>query len=424
MVKAILKKVADLWRLIERVEQLEKRNQHLTARNKRLSQRIDQSHQQIDHLTTTIAQLTSTLEPLNLSSKFSQLTGLSQTFAHQMSDCHQVLTEHKHQISDLQYKIQQFSPLLSIHPDFPIHPPIGSAHEQLKLVTDETQQHQYLRNLTFQLGNTAQAECLQKLSDADLWHFLENDSYPLPIARDREGYFSDDQHLIYWMMGLGDYLFIKQMLQQQGAKLHSEFRLLDLGCASGRVLRHFAAHEEDLTLYGADINRNNVTWARTYLPSNITVFQNTVLPQLPLESNSLDLVYGCSLFTHIDEQETTWLLEVYRVLKPGGMAFFTIHSDRTWSEITPDHYLFHLFTGRPHEIRGINGSEVTADLFTQDMPGDRIVFAATDVVINNTNVFHSINYIKQKWSNIFKVVQIFPKAHGEHQDGILLIKET
>lgn len=264
MVKAILKKVAHLWQLIERVEQLEKRNQHLTGRDKRLSQRMDQSHQQINHLTSTIEQLTSTVEQLtstveqlHLPPDISQLTELSQILAHQMADCHQVLIEHKYQISALQYKMEQFSPLLSIRPDFPIHSPVASAQEQLKLAADETQQHQYLRNLTFQLGNTAQAECLQKLSDADLWHFLENDSYPLPISRDREGYLSDDQHLIYWITGLGDYLFIKQMLQQQGLELHSGFRSLDLGCASGRVLRHFAAHETNLTLYGADINRNN-----------------------------------------------------------------------------------------------------------------------------------------------------------------------
>jgi SAM-dependent methyltransferase len=415
MVKSILKRAVKLWQLIERVEQLEERNAHLEKRNKRLRQRIEKSDQKVEHLTSAVDQSYP-------NSTIKDLQDLSQTLTHQMMDCHQVLIDHKHQISNLQYQTEHFSPLLSIHPSISIHPPIGSAQEELHRVADETQRHQHLRDLTLQLGKTAQAQYLQNFSDTDLWQFIKNDAYPLPVSKDREGYSSDDQTLLYWMMGLGDYLLIKHLLQQQGSQLHPGFSLLDLGCASGRVLRHFAAHESDLILYGADINRNNIAWARKHLPSHVTTFQNTVLPQLPLESNSLDLVYGCSLFTHIDEQETTWLLEIKRVLKPGGIAFFTIHSDRTWNQITPDHYLFQLFIGRPHEIRELNITTVTADLFTQEMPYDRIVFAATDVVINNTNVFHSIDYIKRKWSSIFEIIAVIPNAHGEHQDGILMIK--
>jgi ubiquinone/menaquinone biosynthesis C-methylase UbiE len=423
-IKTTLKKIAKLWRIIDHLEQIEETHKHLAFRNKRLRQRLDQCNQQIEHLKSTVASLDLKVEQLPPAPIVTQLVGLSQVFSEQMTDCHQVLIDHKHQISDINYKLELFSPVLSIHPKFSIHPPLVSAKAQLKAIAEEDNQIQQLRDIIAQLGNTAQAETLQQIPDTDLQQFLDNDSSPLPVSRDREEYGTDDQSLIYWLMGLGDYVFIKRMLQQQGRELSPGFSVLDLGCASGRVIRHFAAHESNLALYGADINQNNVTWANTYLPDHLTIFQNTVLPQLPLASNSLDLVYGCSLFTHIDDQEATWLLEIYRILKPGGMAFFTIHSERTWSQLNPDHYLFQLFTGRPHQIRELNITEVTADLFSQEMPYERIVFAATDVVINNTNVFHSIDYIKRKWGSIFKIVQVIPKAHGEHQDGILMIKEA
>jgi ubiquinone/menaquinone biosynthesis C-methylase UbiE/uncharacterized protein YoxC len=421
-IKATLKKVVKLWRSIDQVKQIEETNQHLTARNKRLRKRLDQCEEHISRLTATVESLTLKVEHLQPAS-VTNLSEISQTLCHQMADCHQVLIDHKYQISDLRYKMDHFSPLLSIRPSTSIHDPLPPAQEQLNQIADPTQRSPYLQEIIAKLGDTAQAKSLSELSEAELLQFLANDTYPLPVARDREDYSSDNQHLLYWMMGLGDYLLFKQLLQAQGKELHPGFSLLDLGCASGRVIRHFAVHEKNLTLYGADINRNNVIWARTHLPAHVTTFQNTVLPQLPLKSNSLDLVYGCSLFTHIDDHETTWLLEVHRILKPGGMAFFTIHTERTWDQLNPDHYLFQLFTGRPHEIRELNLTEVKADLFEQKMPQERIVFAATDFVVNNTNVFHSIDYIKREWGSIFRIIQVVSKAHGEHQDGILMIKE-
>jgi ubiquinone/menaquinone biosynthesis C-methylase UbiE len=46
---------------------------------------------------------------------------------------------------------------------------------------------------------------------------------------------------------------------------------------------------------------------------------NTILPHLPFEDRSFDVVYAGSVFTHIDDLAQTWFLELRRVLHAGGM---------------------------------------------------------------------------------------------------------
>jgi ubiquinone/menaquinone biosynthesis C-methylase UbiE len=55
----------------------------------------------------------------------------------------------------------------------------------------------------------------------------------------------------------------------------------------------------------------------------------TTIPHLPFEDNAFDLVYTGSAITHIDDLADAWLLEISRVLAPGGMPYLTIHDEHT-----------------------------------------------------------------------------------------------
>jgi ubiquinone/menaquinone biosynthesis C-methylase UbiE len=325
----------------------------------------------------------------------------------------------------LQRKTADLSPILWRHPSEPMSPPLPLAKE---LIVSESQAHQldlipYFKQLIPKMGNTVQAELLTHVTEAELLQFLQNDQHPLPHPYDREGY-CGEQHSAYWVMGLGDYLFLtRRIADQYHLRNQSSLAFLDLGCASGRVLRHFAAHDPNIKVYGTDISAKNIAWIKRYLPGKITAFQDSVMPHLPLEENSLDLVYAGSVFTHINDHEETWLLELKRILKPGGMALLTIHSDRTWRQIHQNHFIYKHFTASPHWIQELNTTDISPSLFAEEMPLGKIVFIATNYPINNTNVFHSVEYIKSEWSKFFEVVDIIPKAHGEHQDGVLLRKK-
>jgi SAM-dependent methyltransferase len=331
--------------------------------------------------------------------------------------CHQ-------RVDSLERAIKRCSPLLWSEPAALLLPPLPPAKELLGWQTLQPRDvGGFPEESLALLGVSPQTQLLGSLTQEEVFRYVDADHYPIPATWDREGYWGE-RHFVYWLMGLGDYLLMKRICLEHAMLFEGPLGILDLGCASGRVLRHFAVNEPHLTLYGADINRNNVGWIRNYLPGSIRVFQNSVLPYLPLADNSLDFIMGFSVFTHISDYEEAWLLELFRILKPGGMAFFTIHSERTWKQLTESHFMYQYIVNEPHraEWREKVVNENIGDLFINNMPSDKVCFIATNYSVNNVNVFHSLDYIKKEWSRFFEVVEILDNAHGGHQDGVLLRK--
>ena len=167
------------------------------------------------------------------------------------------------------------------------------------------------------------ADYLEIDSRKDWWNeldyvdSLDKDSWPLPEIDDREGYYGTD-HFSYWASGLQDAKMLLEAASQMGIQHPQQF--LDIGCASGRVTRHTALLVPAMKTLGCDINRWHVEWCNRYLPPSICTFQNHSVPTLPIESNSVDIVSAFSVFTHIEALETAWLMEIKRILRPGGMA--------------------------------------------------------------------------------------------------------
>lgn len=105
--------------------------------------------------------------------------------------------------------------------------------------------------------------------------------------------------------------------------------ILDWGCGPGRVLRHLATllPEESLIL-GADYNPQYVAWCRANL-DGITAVEHPLAPPLPLHDAVCDAVFGLSILTHLDaSSQQSWLCELYRITKPGGLVLLTTHGVR------------------------------------------------------------------------------------------------
>jgi len=249
-------------------------------------------------------------------------------------------------------------------------------------------------------------------------NYAIQDKYPIPALEDREYYFPD-QDYDYWISGLTDYLRIKERLEEEGFVYADDAVAFDFGCSSGRVLRHFASYNEKVRLIAADLNANHVNWVNRYLPQFITCFQCINLPALPLPDATFDLVYAFSVFTHIDELESAWLLELNRIMKPGAYAWLSIQSDDTWKQIgNEEHFMFqHLKYNEPH----MQGVVISEDLFSRGMPQDRYIFRFNNGVVYNTCVFHKKEYIEKSWGKIFDVLDIITRGH-DWQDVVLLRK--
>jgi SAM-dependent methyltransferase len=255
------------------------------------------------------------------------------------------------------------------------------------------------------------------MMERPLTSYVAEDTYPIPATADREGYYGS-RHYDYWLSGLKDYLGIKQAAHKCGVLLTEGSRVLDFGCASGRVLRHFLCHEEGLDLWGVDINLRHVEWIRRFLPPSVKVFQNTILPTLPIEDNTVSVVCAFSVFTHIDTLETAWLAELRRILHKGGIAYVTIHGDHTWQTTTPSRPFYKDLMKVKSCIRDY---DITPELFEKPMPAERVVLRWSTSMTTAANVFHSRDYLQNVWGRFFDVADIIQEGH-EYQDVVVLRK--
>jgi SAM-dependent methyltransferase len=97
---------------------------------------------------------------------------------------------------------------------------------------------------------------------------------------------------------------------------------LDWGAGAGRLIRHFLPEAATNRIIAADIHAPSIEWIRDKLAPIEGVVVD-VEPAIDLEDNSVDLVTGFSVMTHITDYWAGWLLEIRRILKPGGLALFS-----------------------------------------------------------------------------------------------------
>jgi SAM-dependent methyltransferase len=238
---------------------------------------------------------------------------------------------------------------------------------------------------------------------------LAVDTAPLPTTEQREGYYGSN-HFNYWASGMRDACQIAEWLD---ARFIARDTFLDFGCATGRVLRHIKAATGFDEIMGCDINRSHVDWIGRHLPSSIKIFQNTSIPSLPLADASVDLVTAFSVFTHIETFDTTWLMELRRILRPGGIAWLTIHGNRTWRDITPAWPLYDPLSSHPDYLKYRT---------FRDLPEDRLVFRWAGERSYSANVFYTESYIRQRWGRILTLKDVFPTLPF-FQDVVVLQKE-
>jgi SAM-dependent methyltransferase len=138
-----------------------------------------------------------------------------------------------------------------------------------------------------------------------------------------------------------------------------------------------------------------------------------------MEDRFFDLVYAFSVFTHIDEWETAWLAELRRVLKPGGVAYLTIHSDQGWLNMGPK---FPIFNGLMQLRDLMPEYGISEEMFRSPMPEPRLVFKMGRQPGHGCNVFHSHAYVHDVWGRYFDVVRIVENP-VDPQAGVLLRRQ-
>lgn len=248
---------------------------------------------------------------------------------------------------------------------------------------------------------------------------LQHDPYPLPMPVDREGYLPEHDH-IYWASGYADWLNVIAAVEKFAiapALGRKRIRLLDVGCATGRVLRHVHVFgKETYEAWGTDLAPANINWMQRYLPAEIKTASNFAAPPLNYDDDFFDVVTGFSLLPHIDENELDWIEELQRITRPGGLLILTVANEATWAiaaerENTIQHF------ARSNQIEG--NTPFSKATFEQPLLDDRIVRRLSTNDVYNCFIWRSNAYLREHWGKLLDIESIVDNAHMGYQSVLL-----
>jgi ubiquinone/menaquinone biosynthesis C-methylase UbiE len=128
----------------------------------------------------------------------------------------------------------------------------------------------------------------------------------------------------YLKSGKRDVDSMRSILADSGYSFEEGTRVMEMGCAAGRMLRWLNDAADRCEIWGTDISGDHIVWCKENIQPPFHFFITTTTPHLPFTDGYFDLIYAGSVFTHIDDLADTWLLELRRVLKPGGRLYITV----------------------------------------------------------------------------------------------------
>jgi SAM-dependent methyltransferase len=203
---------------------------------------------------------------------------------------------------------------------------------------------------------------------------------------------------------------VETMLKIVGASdfaLEQGHRILDLGCAAGRMIRQLQPLADTCEIWGTDINAEHILWCKRNLSPPFHFATTTKVPHLPFEDRSFHLIYCGSVFTHIDDLADAWLLELRRILHPDGRVYLTISDEHTLALFETDRYKsvrYPAWIKRQKVYQDTNGS---FDMFTVDRD-------------NNSQVYYNRDYfLRMARSMMFEVLSVTEEAYS-FQTAVLL----
>lgn len=149
-----------------------------------------------------------------------------------------------------------------------------------------------------------------------------------------------------------DNAYFVRSANQEVARLKNHFNLspdsvlLDVGCGFGRLAIGLINTTNNISYIGIDVNNTAIEWCKKHIASqypNLRFIhldlQNQrynpdgkpidILFKLPMESETIDIVYLYSVFSHMLQNDVRhYLHELNRVLVANGNVFFTAFSEQ------------------------------------------------------------------------------------------------
>lgn len=239
------------------------------------------------------------------------------------------------------------------------------------------------------------------------WNDTDSTHAPIPPARLRWRVHGALDKASYLELGRTLARNIQDLTSATGRDFSSFSDVLDFGSGCGRVIQNLRAQSQQCTLYATDIDPDLVSWGQSNL-SGIQWSLNGHQPPLPYNANTFDLIYAVSVFTHLDEDfQFAWLRELQRVARPGAILILTVHGEHVMSGVQMLNQAHH------HELETYGFSYLILSRGRFKADGFPDFYQAA---------FHTKEYIYQKWSAYFDVVDYVERGIGNRQDAVVLRK--
>jgi len=129
----------------------------------------------------------------------------------------------------------------------------------------------------------------------------------------------------YYESGLTTLIPITVAAMCNGVSLNQGETVLDFGCGVGRQLLHLTRLYPGIEIAACDVNDDSIAFVRAAYPA-VDSYPNSFDPPLKFKTNTFDVIYSVSIFSHLSKADRdAWLVELFRVLKPGGLCLLTIN---------------------------------------------------------------------------------------------------
>jgi len=222
-------------------------------------------------------------------------------------------------------------------------------------------------------------------------YFLKNiksETLPYPSSKEMEYNESLESHI---SSGQKEFNFLITLLKK-----------------NSRVLRYFEPHTKENKVWGCDINSQIISWCIEHLSPPFNYFVNTTQPHLPFKDGHFDLIYAYSIFTHIDDLFFSWILELKRNIKSGGLLYLTIHDENSvkFGFNHPKRIIGKFINSNPDKFKGFLNDKF--NLIAINRSHHSQVFIRRDYFIKKMEAFG------------FSILDFIPHTMGGHQTAFLL----